>query len=253
MAEYGFIGLSDPEQSELKELRKSLNELCYSIFGLLENSELKIKEEHKSELRDFIDDSLLWICSHEKPTKIDYKQKIDEVNEACDKILKVYDDENIFNNTNELINPSNKKEELENLCYTIKIMLNEKSIPVTTDDSTIIMNLIDSNLEKIYSDIILSEEESEKLLNELNELCNNAYNKMNGINIDTNIFNNNNEKDDKNDETNEGTSIDFLLKRRHQDEIEQLIIDNTVDNNIENNIENNINIDDVLKEYQNLT
>jgi molecular chaperone DnaK (HSP70) len=255
MEEYGFIGLSDPEQSELKELRKSLNELCYSIFGLLENSELKIKEEHKSELRDFIDDSLLWICSHEKPTKIDYKQKIDEVNEACDKILKVYDDENIFNNTNELINPSNKKEELENLCYTIKIMLNEKSIPVTTDDSIIIMNLIESNLEKIYSDIILSEEESEKLLNELNELCNNAYNKINGINIDTNIFNNNekDEKDEKNDETNEGTSIDFLLKRRQQDEIEQLIIDNTVDNNIENNIENNINIDDVLKEYQNLS
>ena len=82
MQEYGYIGLSDPQTAELKELRTTLKELCYHLFDIIQNPSLNINEDHKKDLRDFIDDSLLWICSHEKPTIIDYKQKIDEINEA---------------------------------------------------------------------------------------------------------------------------------------------------------------------------
>ncbi len=243
MAEYGFIGLSDPEQAELKELRKSLNDLCYSIFDILENPELNMIDEHKKELRDFIDDSLLWICSHEKPSKSDYKLKIDEVNEACDKILKEYENQNIFKNDNMDNLIQTKKDELENLCYTLKVMINEKSIPLKSEDSLLIMCEIDNNLEKIYSEEGINEEESEIRINRLNDLCGIAYNKIQGINLETNILCKEVIVNEEYEETrNGGTSIAELLKQRQNEEIEQIMIDKLCDDKEE------VKIEDILDE-----
>jgi molecular chaperone DnaK (HSP70) len=245
MAEYGFIGLSDPEQAEIKELRTSLNDLCYSIFSILENPQLNIERDHKKELRDFIDDSLLWICSHEKPTKIDYKQKIDEVNDACDKILNEYTNKELFREDEIILLNKTKKEELENLCYTIRIMLDEKTIPLKTEDSENLNKLINQTLEKIDN---IEEEEIILMIDEINMLCTSAYNKIQGINLDRNIFCNNNIIDNFNSDDNikqGGTSIDFLIKQRQIESIEQLIIDK-VDEEIK------VNIEEVFNEYLNL-
>ena len=244
MAEYGYIGLSDPEQAELKELRKSLNDLCYSIFSILENSELNINPEHKKELRDFIDDSLLWICSHEKPSKIDYKTKIDEVNDACEKIMKEYESqETIFKDDNILNKITTKKEELENLCYIIKVMLNEKTIPLKSEDIMILTELVENNLTKIYStENDLSEEDASILLDKMNQVSSDAYNKLHGINIDDNIIinNNNNSHDnqDNQEDSNGGTSITQILKQRQLDQMEQMFIDKLNDNNDNDNDDN---------------
>ena len=255
MAEYGFIGLSDPEQAELKELRTSLNELCYSVFSILENPQLNIDKDHKKELRDFIDDSLLWICSHEKPTKIDYKQKIDEVNDACDKILNEYVNQELFKEESTLLSESNtKREELENLCYTIKVMLDEKTVPLKTEDYDNLNNLINKTLEKISTieetQEEIQEEEMNLMIDEINILCTSAYNKIQGINLDRNIFCKNDVIIMENDKSEEiaqqgGTSIESLIKQRQVESIEQLIIDK-VDEKVE------INIDEVLDEYNEL-
>ena len=50
----------DRRLSAWVELRKSLNDLCYSIFDILENPELNIIDEHKKEFMyisvlDYID------------------------------------------------------------------------------------------------------------------------------------------------------------------------------------------------------
>jgi len=247
MAEYGFIGLSDPEQAEMKELRKALNDLCYSVFSILENPQLNIDSEHKKELRDFIDDSLLWICSHEKPSKIDYKQKIDEVNDACDRILNEYIQKDLFRpDENDLFNDiKTKKDELEQVCYTIKVMLNERTIPLKTEDWELLNNKIEENLNKIQEEI--TEEESKVLLDELNLLCTTAYNKIQGINLEQNIFTTNDvivleEKDINNDG---GTSIEYLLKQRQNEAVEQIMIDK-IDENTE------IKIEEILEEYKTL-
>ena len=243
MAEYGFIGLSDPEQTELKELRKSLNDLCYSIFDILENPELNIIDEHKKELRDFIDDSLLWICSHEKPSKSDYKLKIDEVNDACNKILKEYENQDLFKNNNGDDSIKTKKDELENLCYTLKVMINEKFVPLKSEDILLIMSLIDNNLELIYSENDISEDICINKIDELNEICSIAHNKMQGINMETNILCKEAIINQDNQELNNGgTSISQLLKQRQDEEIEQIMIDKLCDNKEE------VKIEDILNE-----
>jgi heat shock 70kDa protein 1/2/6/8 len=245
MAEYGFIGLSDPEQAEMKELRKALNDLCYSVFSILENQQLNIDREHKKELRDFIDDSLLWICSHDKPTKIDYKQKIDEVNDACDKILNEYLEKELFKSEeNDLFtnNIKTKTDELEQLCYTIKVMLNEKTIPLKTEDYELLNNKIEENLNKIQEEI--TEDEAEILLDELNLLCTISYNKIQGINLEQNIFTTNDVVvlEEMNINNDGGTSIEYLLKQRQNEAVEQIMIDKLDENTC-------VKIEDILEEY----
>ena len=228
--ELGLVGLTSPEVSELKELRKSLNDLCYQIFDIIDNSNLNIEEQHKCELKDFIDDTLLWICSIEKPTKIDYKQKIDEINDACDKILSHYNNE-IFKQE-DLYNIKSKKEELETLCLTLQVMLNEKSIIIKSTQQKDLLSLINTTLEDIY-DNKLTEQNCEQQLININNLCNDIMLKLKGINLErVSVVNANNiilsSTDNKEDITTTnlgGTSIEELLLQRQNEEIEQIIID----------------------------
>ena len=223
--ELGLVGLSSPEVSELKELRKSLNDLCYQLFDIISNSSFNIEENHKQELKDFIDDTLLWICSIEKPSKIDYKQKIDEINDACDKILGHYNNDNLFKDDS-LYNIKTKKEELDTLCLGLEVLIQEKKILLTTKQIHELNSLIENNLKQIYEETI-TEEECENEINKINNLCNDISLKNVGINLDNVSVVNANAIIP---EDNQGTSIAELLRQRQNEEIEQIIID-SLDNN----------------------
>jgi hypothetical protein len=236
----GMLGLTDPEISELKTLRKSLFDLCYSIFDIICNDGFVIDKEHKSELKDYIDDTLLWLHVHEKPTQIEYKQKIDEVNEICDKIMKTYEElnSNIFNE-NVLIKETTKKTELENMCISLDIMIKEKKIILKTEYSNDILSNIKDTLDKLYSEENITEEYCENKIGEINDLCNKYYNLMNGINLEENVINLSNHifNDEQtvtnlicdNDNT-QGTSIEDLLRLRQEEQIQQMLIDTNVEN-----------------------
>jgi molecular chaperone DnaK (HSP70) len=227
--ELGLVGLSSPEVTELKELRKSLNDLCYQIFDIIDNPSFIITDEHKKELKDFIDDALLWICSIDKPSKIDYKQKIDEINDACDKILLDYND-SIFKQ-DDLYNIKTKKEELETLCLTLHIMLSENSLPIKTKQKEELNNILNENLKRIYEETITEEECEIKIIN-INNICNDISLKMSGINIDRVSVINSNAiiTQDNNISNYEGTNIEELLRQKQNDEIEQIMIDSLEQN-----------------------
>jgi hypothetical protein len=243
-----MVGLTEPEISELKELKKSLNDLCYTIFDIIENSSFVIEKEHKKELRDFIDDTLLWICSHDKPTKLDYKVKIDEINEACDKIIKVYEEKNTEIFRDKYLEIKTKLDELENLCLTVKVLIDSGTIPIKNLLLTELENKIVKYLDDIYNDVYndLSDNVLQDKIDEINLLSNNLFNKLQGLNITSsntshinentnndNINNNtnNNTNNDTNDnkDINEGTSIQDLLRQRQEIEINTILVDNLQD------------------------
>jgi molecular chaperone DnaK (HSP70) len=222
-----LIGMSDNDQEEIKILRTTLNDLCYSIFDLIDNPSFSIEATHKKELRDFIDDTLLWICSHEKPTKNDYMTKIDEINLACDDIMNSYEKSNkeIFSNDSNLVSNVSSKS-LENTCLALKVLLNEKSIQLKTSQTEELLKKISLHLEFIDSKINICKDnfelECEERLNDLNSLCNDLHMKMQGINLNIGI------SDIIPTSTSNnmgGTSIEDLLKQRQCEEIEQIMID----------------------------
>lgn len=242
LEDLGLYGLTNPEIAELKELKNSLNDLCYSIFDIIENPLFIIEKDHKKELRDFIDDALLWICSHDKPTKIDYKAKIDEINDACDKILKFYEEKNTNIFEEEFSEIKTKLDELENLCLTIKVLIDSGTIPIKTLLLTELETKINNNLEDIYNDKLkdLSDDDLQNIIDKINLLSNNLFNKLQGLNINTSNITSNTNK-----EENEGTSIQDLLKQRQEIEINTILIDTIL---IDDETLEELNINKALEE-----
>ena len=229
--------LSEEEKTELKELRKNLFDLCYSIFDIICNDGFKIDESHKTELKNYIDDTLLWLHIHEKPTRIEYKQKIDDVNDICDKLMKEYENKEIFSE-NELLKSSNKpKDELENMAHTLKILSDEKKTMLNSTQIESLNKKLDEIFKILYSDENENyvDEYYSNLVNELNLFCENLYNNINGINFNVNVLNQSNIILE-NDTNTGGTDIETLLKLRQEEQEKQLLIDTS--NNKEENINN---------------
>jgi len=216
--------LTDEEKAELKTLRKELFDLCYSIFDIINNDGFKIDKNHKNELKDFIDDTLLWAHVHEKPTKIDYRQKIDEVNEACDKILNEYNDKNIFEE-NELT--KNPKDELENMSLALKLLVNEHKTMLKDTDITSLNEYLENIFKIIYNDDVKYDDNFYNYkIDEVNKFCEELYQKINKMDFSVNVLNMTNSSNillsNNNDDIN-GTSIEDLLKIRQEEEIQQLL------------------------------
>lgn len=245
--EMGFKGLSDQDKEELKELRKSISGLCHSVMELTYNENIALTKEHIDDLRDYLDDTLLWLHVHEKIKKEEYIDRLNEINKNCDKIFDFYTKEGIFKKNNISKNINNKKDELENLCYVIKIMIEDGAIPNCQKKFLDrLENKVDESLNWIYeSENICSDEfykECEDKINAINEISNELNNKTQGINDNINIFENreiiigedNNEdydedyKDnDKDDEIeNKGISIITIMKNKRNKIMEKIISDN---------------------------
>ena len=254
--ELGLDKLSQDEIKELKQLRNTLIDLCNNIQEIIMSHNLIVDDSHKKELRDFIDDTLLWVHIHEKPTKVEFKSKIDEINDACNKIKLEYDKSNkeLFDYNSISKDIHSNRDELEQLCLTIKSSIECNAFSLKDKQIDILNKCVDDNLlwilqkdidthnnlnketNKILqpSDPILSKEvlqehidEYIKRINEINELCNNLYKSMVGVNLNTstNILGATiqplieNEPTESiiiitDEYTNSGSSIDELIKNR---------------------------------------
>ncbi len=206
----------------------------YSIFDIICNEGFVIDQVHRNELKDFIDDTLLWAHVHDKPTKVEYKLKIDEVNEACDKIINEYENNNkdIFSENELIKNSNNPKAELENMVFALKILSDEKKTFLKTNQIKKLNDKIDEIFKLLYETENVSDETYKEKLDEFNIFCQDLYNELEGINFDVNVINSSNIILNDGDSTS-GTDIETLLKIRQEEQIRQLLIDsnNQDDNN----------------------
>jgi heat shock 70kDa protein 1/2/6/8 len=248
--ELGTYGMTDVEKDEIKELRNNLFSLCESVYDVINSKNLNIDTEHRTELCEFINDTLLWLHAREKPAKIEYKMKIDEIDKACNKLMEHYESSGgIFKKNSITENNENIISELENLCMTLNIMIEQKSLPLDLTDENnkkdlnMLINKITENIDWIFNnvhnvqnlnkddilDIDVVKEQCKIKLDELNSMCKNIYNRnICGINVNKeqsfdnnqNMCNKNNQSNkEKEDNTNElgGTSIMDIIKTRQRD------------------------------------
>jgi molecular chaperone DnaK (HSP70) len=246
----GMEGMTDVERDELKETRNALITLCESIADIVGSDSFAISDDHKEELRNFINDAILWTYAHDKPTKIEYKIKIDEVDKACDTIMKAYEDkkEDIFIKNDIVDSNEYIVTELENLCISLKILIEQKSLPISNDteigrrDMNILETMITNNMEWIVNNIHtkkesdINEESIEKVAVEkleiLNTLCSDIYSRS-----VSNIFNENDntnvivtsEDADTTYNNTGGTSIMELMKARQDSGMNEKDNDENID------------------------
>lgn len=192
------IGLADQnEKNEVKVLRSTLLDLCNNIFEMLSSTILELNNTQKKDLRDYIDEVLLWIHIEQKITKKEYKLKIDEVNSVCDKIFEqckgnntnIFGDDNAKNKTT--------KDELEQLCYSLKASILSNIFSLHEDKIELLDKTVDNTLEWLInlevelknntkSERNISKECQDKI-NEITELCNKLYQSMLNVTVNRDV------------------------------------------------------------------
>jgi molecular chaperone DnaK (HSP70) len=231
----GTFGLSNPDKAELKEFRKTTFELCYSVFEVIESDILNISNDDRKELKDYIDDILLWLHTHDKISKNEYKDKIDGINDACDKLITEYSNDNskLFKDEKLIENVKNKKDELETLCMTMKIMIDDDKIPIKRKYLSELYKYIDECIDYVYKLEIINtdtEKECSDKIEQINEMSRDISNKMQNINLSKEsevirkpiIL----EDNDINKENDSGTSILSLIQKDVERDIQNLIDNN---------------------------
>lgn len=158
-------GMEDPDATEIKELKTTINELCYSINDIIHSPTFNVADNDKTILMNYIDDTLLWINIHQNITKIDLKIKLDEINENCDKVMNEYKDKKIFSDIIE-----NKMQELEELCLSIQLL----NISLTFTTSKKLHDIITDTLHSIYTEQF-DINQCQSKIDEINSLSNEVY------------------------------------------------------------------------------
>jgi len=226
--EYGNI--NEVEKEELKQLKTVLLDLCYNIFDLLASPSVKLEKNNKIELKDFIDDVLLWVHIQQKINKNDYKMKIDEINKICNNILETYEENQNKIFEEDITNIKTYKGTLEQLCYTLKSSIVSNMFSLQEDKVKSLEVKIDGVLdwlievgskqyEEQYKNNIVDHDDKKlddlykMKIDEINSMCDNLYNSIMNINIkkDIDVLENNpNENINSSDDSN-GTNIADLL------------------------------------------
>ncbi len=183
--ELGINNLDEESRKEIKRLRELLMNLCYTIFEIISSDELQLEDSHKKELKEYVDDQLLWIYIKEKITIQEYKDKIDEINNICNEIVEKYQNKEIFvNNTDNSNYYLIKKNELENLCNTLYNSINNNVLALDEDKICLIKSKVEENLLFIKNiDSIQDNTDIDcnifvNKINDINELCNELYNSL---------------------------------------------------------------------------
>ena len=204
-----FKDLDERDKEELLKAKNEFLELCYCIFDII-NIDNNIGETQKIEIKDYINDALLWMHVKEKIKKNDYIQKIDEINKYCNEV---------FANCNTNCEKSYRGE-LEQLCYALKssivsnllsideIIIKELDVYI---DSTLKW-LVDLDIEKRKHELInkvyvIDENIFKEKIDYINNYCESIYTKFMNVN-DTNNMTQSNLELNKNGQS--GTSIESL-------------------------------------------
>jgi len=202
--ELGVVdGMSDLEIVEIKDLRDALMELCKNVCSIIHSGHMNIDRTHRQEILNYIDDVMMWYYSHEKPTKIDYKEKIDYVNSICDEIVESYDTDgkDLFTKGELDKDTDNNSQKLEKLCLTMITMIDTHQIPGSKASLALLTNKIKRILKFVYTHAHTHAHTHAKTDNndnnndndtefqnmcgvhiqEINDMCDNVYNNLQGI------------------------------------------------------------------------
>lgn len=153
-----------------QNIKKTLTELCDIIIEANNDYHIKITNEDKKYINDYIDTIYIWICMNEHSTIEEYTIKINEVNHTIDEVLNKYNETEVINNGN------NYKQELNYICKTLHNIIKQKHYNLNDYKIIELENMIKNNLilinnNKIDKNDIIYEEK----IKEINNYCNNLY------------------------------------------------------------------------------
>lgn len=175
--------MTDEVKKELIQLRDILIDLCHTVLEVITSKCIKINKDHVGEIKDYIDEILLWVYVQQKISKTEFIQKIEEVNNICNDTVGIYEKEQkeIFE-SNDKINNNIKRYELEQLCYALLCSIESNMFSLEDDLIDNISNKINSILEWLLeiniNEYNIPEESFQNEIDNINNMCNKLFNSM---------------------------------------------------------------------------
>lgn len=155
--------------NELRQLRDTLTELCQQMLEIIDSPTITLDETDRNELKDLVEDILVWTHIQPKISKEEYEQKICEINKFCDEKIKPLE-------TNEQQENTDKKQELIALCNSLRGGIQLNLISIGDKDSNLICKSIDEITEWIKNNH--TQDEYQEKINYLDDICNKIYDSM---------------------------------------------------------------------------
>jgi molecular chaperone DnaK (HSP70) len=181
------------DKNEIRNLKSTLIELCYSVLGVVQSESLNIKTEQIQEIKEYIDDILLWTHVKEKITKMEYENKIKELNDVCNELV----------SKNAELFTRDPKDELEQTCIVLLSCIKSNHFSIEEEIIKDITRLANETLDWIIenSDNSIEQDVYLEKIKLINSKCDELYGGgMTMIDNDEVIINNH-------EETYEGTLI----------------------------------------------
>jgi len=130
--------VDDEMRKEIKRMKDMLVELCYQVFEIVSG----IDGDAVANLKDYIDDVLLWIHVKSGIKVDDCHERIDEINRLCNNVVDL--------NADMVITECSKHDQLEQLCYVL--LSNIDSGEIILDDGKI--NVLKVNIQDVIDWLI---------------------------------------------------------------------------------------------------
>jgi molecular chaperone DnaK (HSP70) len=166
--ELGYIDMDETELNEIKQIRDTLVEMCHNISDIINDMNTIVNEEMKMELKDYIEDLIVWIHVQPKISKNEYQEKIEELTQKCNKCI----------NNDENITMVDGYTELKTLCDSIKNSISSNPLSICEKD----INILNMEIDKIF--VWMSEnkceiqEKYDEKIQYINQICNNIYTEL---------------------------------------------------------------------------
>lgn len=177
-----FKDLDEEDRQDLIKTKNEFTELCYCIFDIINDDNMD--DKFKNEMKDYINDALLWMHVKEHITKLEFTQKMDEINKYC-------------NETFQSDNTSNHsfKNELEQLCCALKSSIVSNLLSIDEDNIKQLEKIIDDTLQWLIDidvekkkceikceEFIIDNNLFKEKIDYINNFCESIYNKFIGSN-----------------------------------------------------------------------
>ena len=231
---YEKVTVSDPsgyDKEEIKELKKTITDLCKNILSVVNNPVSNFTEEDIEIVSDYIDSVCIWLYTTSANTTIEFIAKINEINKFTEDTMRKYEDKKVFDkNDNFTI-----MDELQLVCFTLNASIKSNYFSLKESDTEKLSKTINDTMIWLMSHQKEDSSVYREKLASICDICNSIYHNNNQMKILENIdlATNNESSDSDQEEINEipkgnniKENIDALLDKLP----DKLIRDKHIDN-----------------------
>ena len=162
--ELGYEEMNETELNELKQTRNDLIDLCNNILNIINSSlfnTLNVDETKKNLLKEYADETLVWIYVQPKITQQEYCDKINKLTEMSNECIQ----DTTTNSTDE----TSQEDELKLLCESLENCMNS-NIMISEDNNLEKLRFV-LNETKIWMSEFHTIEEYTCKIKQINDLC----------------------------------------------------------------------------------